>query len=62
MTTKTKAIWINSELHKKLKMEALEKDITLQELVESYFVKHTKNDLNTTLKGLQTKIGDILND
>lgn len=41
MENKKKSIYISKELHKILKLEAIERGITLQELLEEILTKHT---------------------
>lgn len=42
MTSKTKGIWVSADLHKRLKIRASEKGISIKELVNGYLVDYFK--------------------
>lgn len=58
MTSKTKGIWVSADLHKRLKIRASEKGISIKELIDGYFVKYFKEEELKKKKTKQTKIGD----
>lgn len=58
MTSKTKGIWVSADLHKRLKIRASEKGISIKELVNGYLVDYFKEQELNKEKTKQTKIRD----